>query len=106
MRLLHPQLNRTSFAIFHLCLKQSFEVVKVRVVALSSFFSERGELRSNCGQPQRLAALSDACGLKAHACTACRLWEKSWSYSIMVGSGRSYADRAPISIASPIVCCN
>ena len=62
----------------------------------------RGSLRTDGWQSQRLAVLSDTCDLEAHACTAC----SSRSYSIMVGSGRSYADRAPISIGSPAVCCN
>src|ERR1039458_7436515 len=102
VRLLHPQLDAASFPIFHLRLEQSFEIVQMRVLALGGFFSERGELRPDGWQSPRLTVLSDTCDLEAHACTACN----SRSYSIMVGSGRSYADSAPISIGSPTVCCN
>jgi hypothetical protein len=102
VRLLHPQLDRASFPIFHLRLEQSFEIVQMRVLALGGLFGERGELRPDGWQSQRLTALSDTCDLEAHACTACN----SRSYSIMVGRGRSYAHSAPISIGSPTVCCN
>jgi hypothetical protein len=102
VRLLHPQLDRASFPVFHLRLEQSFEIVQMGVLELGGFFGERCELRTDRWQSQRLTVLSDTCDLEAHACTACN----SRSYSIMVGRGRSYADRAPISIGSPTVCCN
>jgi len=54
----------------------------MRVVALRGFFGELGELGTDGGQPKRLRVLGDACSLKAHACTACTLLEKSRSYSI------------------------
>jgi hypothetical protein len=70
VRFLHPQLDAASFPVVHLRLEQSFEIVKMRVLTLTGFFGERYELRTDGGQPQRLAVLSDTCRLEAHACTA------------------------------------
>ncbi len=70
VRFLHPQLDRAAFAVFHLRLKQSLEIVQMGVVALTGFFGERCELRTDGSQSQSLAVLGDACGLEAHACTA------------------------------------
>ncbi len=88
------QFDGPPFAVLDFGLKQGFQVVQVRVAALPSLFGERSELRTDGGESQRLRMLRDACGLKtssleAHACTARTLAEKSWSYSIMVGRGRS-----------------
>lgn len=69
--------------------EQRLEIVEMRVVAPGSFVGERGELRSDGRQPQRLRVLGDAGSFQAHAPTACRSLENSRSYSIMLGSGRS-----------------
>jgi hypothetical protein len=50
------------FPVFHLRLEQGLEIVQMRVVALSSLFGERCELRTDGSQPQSLAVLSDAAG--------------------------------------------
>src|SRR6202035_4183927 len=89
VRFLHAQFDGAPFPILDLRLKQGLEIVQMRVVALCGFLGERGELGADGAQAQRLAVLGDACGLEAHACTACTQLDKSWSYAIMVGRGRS-----------------
>ena len=89
----HAQFDESPFPLVDHGLEQGLKVVEVRVVALRGFVCELCGLRTKGWQSQCLAVLSDACGLDAggavHACTACMLPEKSRSYSIMVGNGRS-----------------
>lgn len=87
-RLLYPQLNRPPFPVFDFGLEQGFEEVQMRVFALPGLLGERGELRADGGQMQRLRVLGDAGGFEAHARTSSAP-ENSRSYSIMLGRGRS-----------------
>jgi hypothetical protein len=63
--------------------------MEMRVILLAGFFGQRCELRTDGGQPQYLTVLGNARASEAHACTAGMELVNSWSYSIMVGSGRS-----------------
>jgi hypothetical protein len=86
VRILDSQFNRTPFTLFNLSLEQRFEVMKMGVLLLSGFLSQRSELSTDGTQSQSLTVLRDACGFHAHAGTSI---VSNWLYSVIVGSGRS-----------------
>src|SRR5205807_2858729 len=86
VRILEPQLDGATFALFGFGLEQRFQVMEMGVVVLPGFFGQGCELSTDGAQSQSLAVLSDACGFHTHAGTS---MVSNWLYSAMVGKGRS-----------------